>query len=105
MTVTPSSESTAPELEQDLSSTEATEQDGELLNVDQSLDAMAHDLADDIPEEVPTADDGKRIPSVNSEDVGFTLDEFAALLSKYDYTSSPVTLSTAPCSTWSPRVL
>ena len=92
MTVTPSSESTAPEQEQDLSATATpaeAEQDNGLLDVEQSLDAMAQDLADDIPEEVPTADDGNRAPSSNNEDVGFTIDEFAALLSKFDYHFKP----------------
>ncbi len=92
MTVTPSSESAAPEQEQDLSATATpaeAEQDNGLLDVEQSLDAMAQDLADDIPEEVPTADDGNRAPSSNNEDVGFTIDEFAALLSKFDYHFKP----------------
>ena len=93
MTVTPSSESAALEQEQDLSATTAApaeaEQDSSLLDVEQSLDAMAQDLADDIPEEVPTADDGDRTPSANNEDVGFTIDEFAALLSKFDYHFKP----------------
>ena len=92
MTVTPSSESAALEQEQDLSATAApaeAEQDSSLLDVEQSLDAMAQDLADDIPEEVPTADDGDRTPSANNEDVGFTIDEFAALLSKFDYHFKP----------------
>jgi small subunit ribosomal protein S1 len=92
MTVTPSSESAAPEQEQDLNATATTaeaEQETGLLDVEQSLDAMAQDLADDIPEEVPTADDGNRAPSSNNEDVGFTIDEFAALLSKFDYHFKP----------------
>ena len=92
MTVTPSSESAAPEQEQDLNTTATpaeAEQETGLLDVEQSLDAMAQDLADDIPEEVPTADDGNRAPSSNNEDVGFTIDEFAALLSKFDYHFKP----------------
>ena len=47
------------------------------------------DMADDIPEEVPSADDGQRTPSANNEDVGFTLEDFTSLLSKYDYHFKP----------------
>ena len=43
----------------------------------------AEELA--IPEDVPSADDpSSRANPRNLEDAGFTLDEFAALLSKYD---------------------
>ena len=53
-----------------------------ILDLEQSLDAMAQDLlAEEIPEEVPSADDGNRIPSRSNEDVGFTIDDFAGLLS------------------------
>ena len=43
-----------------------------------------------IPEDVPTADDPtSRAASRSLDDAGFTLDEFAALLSKYDYNFKP----------------
>jgi hypothetical protein len=62
------------------SSPESGEQLAEpILDLEQSLDAMAQDLlAEEIPEEVPSADDGNRIPSRSNEDVGFTIDDFAA---------------------------
>ncbi|MBJ7364210.1 MAG: 30S ribosomal protein S1 [Synechococcus sp. SupBloom_Metag_053] len=69
-------------------STEALAADS-MLDLEQSLDAMAHDLADDIPEEVPSAEDGIRVASRSGDDVGFTLEEFTALLSKYDYHFKP----------------
>ena len=48
----------------------------------------AEELA--IPEDVPSADDpSSRANPRNLEDAGFTLDEFAALLSKYDYNFKP----------------
>ena len=59
------------------------------------LDLVAVETAEDldlaIPEEVPTADDpSSRAKSRNDADgVGFTLDEFASLLSKYDYNFKP----------------
>ncbi|MFM9109535.1 MAG: S1 RNA-binding domain-containing protein, partial [Prochlorococcaceae cyanobacterium] len=56
------------------------------------LDASgaAAEAALDIPEEVPAADDsGSRPTPRSSDDVGFTLDEFASLLSKYDYNFKP----------------
>ncbi len=88
MTVTPSSSESSAAEQPELEST-ATEQSENLLDVEQSLDAMAQDLADDIPEEVPSADDGQRTPSANNEDVGFTLEDFTSLLSKYDYHFKP----------------
>ena len=43
-----------------------------------------------IPEAIPTADDpSSRAASRSLDDAGFTLDEFAALLSKYDYNFKP----------------
>lgn len=69
-------------------STEALAADS-MLDLEQSLDAMAHDLADDIPEEVPSAEDGIRVASRSGDDVGFTLEDFTALLSKYDYHFKP----------------
>ena len=50
----------------------------------------AADLDLDIPEEVPAADaSSSRGSSRDSEGVGFTLDDFASLLSKYDYNFKP----------------
>lgn len=81
MTVTPSD-----------TSTEALNQDA--ISAEAELDfaaAMGDDLDLGIPEEVPTADDpSSRAASRNDSDgVGFTLDEFASLLSKYDYNFKP----------------
>jgi small subunit ribosomal protein S1 len=71
MTVTPSDIS-SPEAELDLAAEAAAE-----------LDFA-------IPEEVPTADDpSSRAVSRDLDGVGFTLDEFASLLSKYDYNFKP----------------
>jgi hypothetical protein len=102
MTVTPSSSESSAVEQPELEST-TTEQAENLLDVEQSLDAMAQDMADDIPEEVPSADDGDRTPSANNEDVGWrTSHPFSASTT---ITSNPVTLLTAPCSTWSPKAL
>jgi small subunit ribosomal protein S1 len=55
-----------------------------------SASAAAADLDLDIPEEVPAADaSSSRGSSRDSEGVGFTLDDFASLLSKYDYNFKP----------------
>ncbi|WP_320675353.1 30S ribosomal protein S1 [Prochlorococcus sp. MIT 1341] len=44
----------------------------------------------DIPEEVPTADDpSSRVTKRDFNGAGFTIDEFASLLSKYDYNFKP----------------
>ena len=57
-----------------------------------------------IPEDVPSADDpSSRANPRDLESAGFSLDEFAALLSKYDYNSSLATSSTAPFLPWSRR--
>jgi len=71
MTLTPSPE---------VSTLEATD----LAELDQELDLA-------IPDEVPTADDASSrvAPRDSDNGVGFTLDEFAALLSKYDYNFKP----------------
>ncbi|MEB3322332.1 MAG: 30S ribosomal protein S1 [Synechococcaceae cyanobacterium] len=75
MTVTPSSEAGTLEALGDTAQTASVE---------------AEQLEEAIPEEVPAADDsGSRIPSRDSDGVGFTLDEFASLLSKYDYNFKP----------------
>jgi small subunit ribosomal protein S1 len=72
MTVTPS----------DISSTEVDLDD---LDIEASAD-----LNLDIPEEVPSADDpSSRAVTVDSDGAGFTLEEFASLLSKYDYNFKP----------------
>ncbi|MGL6134539.1 MAG: 30S ribosomal protein S1 [Prochlorococcaceae cyanobacterium] len=71
MTVTPS----------DISTTEA--------DLELAADA-ATDLDNAIAEEVPAADDSDSRPTNRDLDgVGFSLDEFAALLSKYDYNFKP----------------
>ena len=65
--------------------------------VDADLDIAAdQDFAVDaeldlgIPEEVPSADDpSSRAAARDIDGVGFTLDEFASLLSKYDYNFKP----------------
>ena len=45
---------------------------------------------DDIPKNIPAADDSSsRINKSDLESAGFTLDEFASLLSKYDYNFKP----------------
>ncbi|MEB3170142.1 MAG: S1 RNA-binding domain-containing protein, partial [Synechococcaceae cyanobacterium] len=75
MTVTPSSELGTVEVPLET-----------LAGADAAADL---DLA--IPEEVPSADDSssRGAGSRDSEGVGFTLDEFASLLSKYDYNFKP----------------
>ena len=68
--------------------TEAVEADATaaVASVDEAFEA--EELA--IPEDVPSADDpSSRANPRNLDDAGFTLDEFAALLSKYDYNFKP----------------
>ena len=68
---------------QDAHSTEAS---AETAAAEQAFEG--EDLS--IPEDVPTADDPtSRAASRSLDDAGFTLDEFAALLSKYDYNFKP----------------
>ena len=63
-----------------------TTQDAAVASIDDAFEA--EDLS--IPVDVPTADDpGSRASQRNLNDAGFTLDEFAALLSKYDYNFKP----------------
>ena len=70
MTLTPSSEREAPSA------------------ADLSADETGFDPA--LLEDVPSADDSSsRVVSRDGDGVGFTLDEFAALLSKYDYNFKP----------------
>ena len=77
MTVTPS----------EVSTNQSPEELGPEADLDLTLDAEL-DLA--IPEEVPTADDpSSRASRSDTDGVGFTLDEFASLLSKYDYNFKP----------------
>ena len=77
MTVTPS----------ELSTNQSPEELAQEADLDLTLDAEL-DLA--IPEEVPTADDpSSRASRSDTDGVGFTLDEFASLLSKYDYNFKP----------------
>jgi small subunit ribosomal protein S1 len=61
------------------------------LAVDQDFAAdAAAELELGIPEEVPSADDSSsRNAGRDLDGVGFTLDEFASLLSKYDYNFKP----------------
>ena len=57
--------------------------------VEEAEQAFAEDDLS-IPEDVPSADDpSSRATSRSLDDAGFTLDEFAALLSKYDYNFKP----------------
>ena len=64
----------------------ATEASAETVAAEQAFEG--EDLS--IPEDVPTADDPtSRAASRSLDDAGFTLDEFAALLSKYDYNFKP----------------
>lgn len=80
MTVTPSEleTSTAAVVESDLD-----------IAAEQAFAADA-DLDLGIPDEVPSADDpSSRAAARDIEGVGFTLDEFASLLSKYDYNFKP----------------
>jgi len=62
-----------------------SEQDAAVEATDAMADAFAEeDLS--IPEDVPSADDpSSRANPRDLESAGFSLDEFAALLSKYDY--------------------
>ena len=77
MTVTPS----------DLNTSET---DVAVEAVDQDVTDAAAELDLDIPEEVPSADDpSSRAVARDLDGVGFTLDEFASLLSKYDYNFKP----------------
>lgn len=81
MTVTPS----------EISSTEVElDPTGEALTDLDPTDETSADLNLDIPEEVPTADDpSSRVASRDTDSAGFTLEEFASLLSKYDYNFKP----------------
>lgn len=74
MTVTPSSEREA--------------QTTDVVVVDLQEEDASLDLA--IPEDVPSADDSSsRVAARDGDGVGFTIDDFAALLSKYDYNFKP----------------
>ena len=78
MTVTPSDLSSTLETDAQDFASEAAEAD------------FAAELDLGIPEEVPSADDpSSRAAARDLDGVGFTLDEFASLLSKYDYNFKP----------------
>ncbi|MFN7898127.1 MAG: S1 RNA-binding domain-containing protein, partial [Synechococcaceae cyanobacterium] len=85
MTVTPSSDLGA------LSDTSETGSAVADVFVDAELEASVIDELDlDIPEEVPSADaSSSRTSRRDTDGAGFTLDEFASLLSKYDYNFKP----------------
>ena len=64
----------------------ATDTTAAVASVEEAFEA--EEMA--IPEDVPSADDpSSRANPRNLDDAGFTLDEFAALLSKYDYNFKP----------------
>ncbi|MFM7085917.1 MAG: S1 RNA-binding domain-containing protein, partial [Cyanobium sp.] len=80
MTLTPTSD-------RDLSAQEALDLDDQAASDPGSFDAG---LDPALLEDVPAADDaGSRVAARDGDGVGFTLDEFAALLSKYDYNFKP----------------
>ena len=63
---------------------------GSPIDLEQEIAAELDLLDLAIPEEVPTADDpGSRAAVRDMDGVGFTLEEFASLLSKYDYNFKP----------------
>ena len=76
MSATPTEEQIQDQV-QDANTTEAS---AETAAAEQAFEG--EDLS--IPEDVPTADDpSSRATSRSLDDAGFTIDEFAALLSKY----------------------
>ena len=78
MSVTPTSEIDS------IDTTEVTSSDVDLV----AGAATEEDLP--IPEDVPSADDSSsRVSTSQTDGIGFTIDEFAALLSKYDYNFKP----------------
>ena len=63
---------------------------GSLAEIDFLDDHSEEEVQFEVPEAVPTADhSSSRKSKQDMEAVGFTLDEFAALLSKYDYNFKP----------------
>ena len=68
-----------------------TTSEASTTEVDLDLDLAAEAAADlAIPEEVPSADESSsRGAGRDFDGAGFTLDEFASLLSKYDYNFKP----------------
>ncbi|BEV36106.1 30S ribosomal protein S1 [Synechococcus sp. M16CYN] len=87
MTATPIEEQT-----QDLSSATSTAAVSAVAAVDSVVTTeQVFEIEElGLPEDVPTADDpSNRANRNNLEDAGFTLDEFALLLSKYDYNFKP----------------
>ena len=87
MTVTP----TDPSQESAVDSAEAVASASDAVvegAADQADFGTDEDLS--IPDDIPTADDpSSRAASRDMDSAGFTLDEFAALLSKYDYNFKP----------------
>ena len=82
MSATPTEE----QIQDQVQDANATEASAETSAVEQAFEG--EDLS--IPEDIPTADDPtSRAASRSLDDAGFTLDEFAALLSKYDYNFKP----------------
>ena len=60
------------------------------LTAEAAISEAEADFDLEIPEEVPSADaSSSRGAGRDSEGVGFTLDDFASLLSKYDYNFKP----------------
>ena len=58
--------------------------------VDAKNASMGSSELEDIPEDIPTADDpSSRVKKYDFDGAGFTADEFASLLSKYDYNFKP----------------
>ncbi|MGA0291405.1 MAG: S1 RNA-binding domain-containing protein, partial [Synechococcus sp.] len=77
---------TEDQIQDQVQDANATEASAETAAAEQAFEG--EDLS--IPEDVPTADDPtSRAASRSLDDAGFTLDEFAALLSKYDYNFKP----------------
>ena len=77
---------TEDQIQDQVQDANATEASVETAAAEQAFEG--EDLS--IPEDVPTADDPtSRAASRSLDDAGFTLDEFAALLSKYDYNFKP----------------
>ena len=88
MTVTP----TDPSQESAVDTAEAVPSASDAAVADSSADQADFGTDEDlgIPEDIPTADDpSSRATSRDMDNAGFTLDEFAALLSKYDYNFKP----------------
>ena len=56
----------------------------------EDLNDLGNETLEDIPEDIPTADDpSSRAKKYDFNGAGFTVDDFASLLSKYDYNFKP----------------